>query len=209
MMIDLILAPYAARNGGKLLLWMDNCSLHHGEELQPLFDAAGITLAHLPPNMTWLLQVLDLVVNGPIKAHIRNLRAKRILEYFNGYKILFNDQLLLPENERSTPNWDIPKPELRQCILDMISLLGNEFRKPKFKEGVKRSFINTGCFHKGDLNRTFVEFKYTNNLGTLKFEPKGTVQEFPADNNRLSEAEMLVFMQDQIFDNEFIDEPDA
>ena len=157
MMIDLILAPYAERNGGKLLLWMDNCSLHHGSDLKPILDAAGITVGYLPPNMTWILQVLDLVVNGPLKAHIRRLRASRILVYFQSYKLLFEKQLLLPENQRSTPKWDCPKPEMKQCILDMIHLLETDFCDPKFQAGIKKSFINTGCFHKFD--KSFVVFQ--------------------------------------------------
>ena len=34
----------------------------------------------LPPNMASELQVLDLAVNGPIKAYIRNLRAEKEAE---------------------------------------------------------------------------------------------------------------------------------
>ena len=201
MMIDLVLKPYVDRNGGKMLLWMDNCSLHKVWWLQPMFDAAGIQVAYLPPNMTWLLQVLDLVVNGPIKAHIRKLRAERILNYFEEFHDLFDEQKLLPEEDRIVPKWEVPKPDYKQCILDMIDLVKTQFSTTKFQEGVKKSFISTGCFHKTD--KTFVIFKYSNNLGTLKFEPKGTVQEFPQDENRLSREEMIIVLQDQIFDNDF------
>ena len=41
-----------------------------------------IDVAYLPPNMTAILQVLDLVVNGPLKSHVRQLRAKRIVRSF-------------------------------------------------------------------------------------------------------------------------------
>ena len=37
--------------------------------------------------MTAALQVLDLVVNGPIKAHIKNKRAMRLYDSFQTFKM--------------------------------------------------------------------------------------------------------------------------
>ena len=71
---------------GDRLLWMDNCGCHKTDVIINLFKQLKIDMALLPPNMTDLLQVLDLVVNGPIKAHIRTLRAKRLLHAFQDYK---------------------------------------------------------------------------------------------------------------------------
>ena len=50
----------------------DNCSVHKGSCLclDAIYLEANIQVKYLPPNMTYILQVLDLVVNGPIKAHI-------------------------------------------------------------------------------------------------------------------------------------------
>lgn len=89
MLIDLILKPEAQKRGGKLFLWMDNCGLHKSPTLQRIYEEANVTVGFLPPNMTYILQVLDLVVNGPLKAHMRELRALRILEYFREYKVLY------------------------------------------------------------------------------------------------------------------------
>ena len=58
--------------------------------------------------MTSELQVLDLVVNGPIKAHIRNLRAEKEAE---------------DESELMSP----PKTNLRECIVDAIRLFSTVF----------------------------------------------------------------------------------
>ena len=55
-----------------------------------------------------------------------------------------------------------------------------------------RLLIHTGCYP--DLDNKFVKFTYSNNLGTLKFEPKGTDTEFLANRE-----DIIVFMQDQIF----------
>jgi len=56
MYIDLILAPIKLRDG-KMLLWMDNCSLHKTPSVEQVFAEHGITVVFLPPNMTGVLQV--------------------------------------------------------------------------------------------------------------------------------------------------------
>ena len=89
MWIDIIMnSNYVKKTeeNGRRLLWMDNtCGCHKTEAIIKLFDDLKIDMALLPPNMTDILQVLDLVVNGPIKAHIRNLRAHRLLQAFRKY----------------------------------------------------------------------------------------------------------------------------
>mmetsp|Transcript_27073 Transcript_27073/g.38557 ORF Transcript_27073/g.38557 Transcript_27073/m.38557 type:complete len:219 (-) Transcript_27073:217-873(-) len=59
-------------------------------------------------------QVLDLVVNGPLKAHIKGLRAVE---------------------ERKRPKWNCPKPTLHQCIKDLMAIFQNgPFVQQKLKE---------------------------------------------------------------------------
>jgi hypothetical protein len=41
----------------------------------PLVRRRGIAVEALPVNMTDLLQVMDLVVNGPLKEHMRRFRC--------------------------------------------------------------------------------------------------------------------------------------
>jgi hypothetical protein len=85
MWVDLIVAPIKARDG-KMLLWFDNCGCHTTELIEEKFKEQDVDVARLPPNMTGLLQVLDLAVNGPLKAHVRKLRARRIVNAFKKYK---------------------------------------------------------------------------------------------------------------------------
>ena len=47
---------------------MDNCGVHKGDCLDAIYEEANVEVGYLPENMTYILQVLDLVVNGPIKA---------------------------------------------------------------------------------------------------------------------------------------------
>jgi hypothetical protein len=72
---------------GKMLLWCDNCGSHKTSIVRDAIKEVDIDVAFLPPNMTSELQVLDLVVNGPLKAHIRTKRANRLYDAFQVYKV--------------------------------------------------------------------------------------------------------------------------
>ena len=45
---------------------VDNVGSHHNRSVQAAYAKAGWLLEFLPPNMTHLLQPMDLVVNGPV-----------------------------------------------------------------------------------------------------------------------------------------------
>jgi DDE superfamily endonuclease len=70
----------------KLMKWCNNCGNHKTSSVKDVITETGIVIAFLPPNMTGELQVLDLVVNGPIKAHVKNKRATRLYESFQLFK---------------------------------------------------------------------------------------------------------------------------
>ncbi len=144
MLIDLILKPQAILRGGQLLVWMDNCSSHHVESLASIFAEANVEVAFLPPNTTYLLQVLDLVVNGPLKAHIRRKRSETILHYFREYSERFEEMRLA---KQAMPPWKPPKPTFKESLLMMSNLINTgNFNTEKFKTSVKRCFIDTGCY---------------------------------------------------------------
>ena len=88
MWLELIMLPLKTRLG-KLLIWFDNCGCHKTAIVQDYIEEIGIDVAYLPPNMTAVLQVLDLVVNGPLKAHVRQLRAKRLVRSFKNFMELY------------------------------------------------------------------------------------------------------------------------
>ena len=91
--------------------------------LHQIFTEACVEVGYLPPNMTQFLQVLDLVVNGPLKAHIRLLRAENLLKYFREYKHSYNVELEKPIDQRVTPKWNPPKPSMEECILKVMELV--------------------------------------------------------------------------------------
>ena len=54
--------------------------------MKDIIIECNVDVAFLPKNMTAELQVLDLVVNEPFKAHIRNERALRLYNSFQACK---------------------------------------------------------------------------------------------------------------------------
>ena len=84
------------------------------------------------------IKVLDLVVNGPLKAHIRNNRANKIVQCFKEFKVLFGENSRRNVGERDVINFVAPKPGMMECIDNLIQLFGPDgyFQKQKFKNGV-------------------------------------------------------------------------
>jgi hypothetical protein len=136
--------------------------------------------------MTYILQVLDLAVNGPLKAHIRGLRAERVFSYFQVYKHDYLRELNKAVNQRVKPTWCPPKPSMKECIIDIISLINNDFAKESFKEGLKRCFIDTGTAP--DINGIFKIYKQSSSQGTMKIAPAGTFDSF--ETGLISEEEI-------------------
>ena len=128
--------------------------------------------------------MLDLIVNGPLKAHIRGLRATRIYNYFQQFKCLYDEEKAKPKELRKMPKWSCQKPSLHQCIGDLIHLFQHgAFIEPKFKESIKNSFITTGCAP--DINGFYKKYNENSNKGNFDIIPSGTVSktEFPISNN--------------------------
>ena len=128
-------------------------------------------------------KVLDLVVNGPLKAHIKGLRATRVFNYFQQFRELYEEEKDKPLEERKMPKWSCPKPTLQQCILDLMDLFQNgAFIQDKFKDSIKKSFISTGCAP--DMNGNYHKYFANTNKGSLVNVPTGTMEkaEFPIND---------------------------
>lgn len=143
MWLELIIQPLKIALG-KLLIWMDNCGSHKTETVDLVMKSIGINLALYPPNMTAILQILDLVINGPLKAHVRNLRAWRIVAAFRIFKLLWEEEQKKNPSNRKKLAFVAPKPNMIESMHDLIALFANEFKKPNFIAGIASSFIKTG-----------------------------------------------------------------
>ena len=106
MWLETVVKPLKARLG-KLMIWFDNCGCHKTSLVDDVIVELGVQVACLPPNMTGVLQVLDLVVNGPLKAYTKNFRGSRIVECFQKFIITYNDELSKDVNERILPIFNL------------------------------------------------------------------------------------------------------
>lgn len=185
MWLELVVGPLKRRLT-KLMIWFDNCGCHKTDIVDVEIARLGVQVACLPPNMTGVLQVLDLVVNGPIKAHTRNLRGARTVAAFGEYKKLYDIEMRKSELERELPVFKPPKPDMLQAIQDVFDLMANGFKEPKFIHGIIRSFISTGCmpmFNDDHTNATFQIYTKHKVSGTINFKQFGIVQPDATDEN--------------------------
>jgi hypothetical protein len=76
MWAELCLHPWLQRNGRlpAVLVW-DNCGSHNTEVVSAVLSSLDppVFVHNLPPNCTDVLQVMDLVVNGPVKKRLREV----------------------------------------------------------------------------------------------------------------------------------------
>ena len=180
MYIDLILKPLAEKQGGKFFLWMDNVSSHKVDLLDAIFKEANVEVGYFPPNMTQFLQVLDLIINGPLKAHVRRKRGENILQYFRHYKQLYKAEMDKPEDERTMPKWNPPKPTVQECILELINVMYDDeestFNEKRFQDKVQSTFLATGTIPRED--KSFLKFTYKPSGGTTSVAPTGTNKKY-------------------------------
>lgn len=179
MWYELVMHPIKTKLG-KMLLWCDNCGSHRTSSVRDTIHETGIDVAFLPPNMTSELQVLDLVVNGPIKSHIKNKRAERLYDSFQKYKLERMADADLPSDQRTSPDFLPPKPSMNEGMQDLISLFDDQFTHEKFKKCINASFISTGTlpYYAGDdcANDKFMIYAKSQASGTLPIVPQGTLE---------------------------------
>ena len=168
MWLETVVKPLKEKLG-KLMIWFDNCGRHKTTMVDDVIRELGVQIACLSPNMTGVLQVLDLIVNGPLKAHTKNLRGARIVD----------EEAAKDVQERTMPVFRPPKPNMLQGIQDLFDLIAGEFREEKFVEGVRRSFVSTGCVPLDDSDLSspiFQTYSKHNICGTMKSVPTGTIE---------------------------------
>ena len=152
MMIDLIWNIVCARDNG-MLVWMDNCGSHKTTAIEGLLKELKINVALFPKNMTAILQMLDLIVNGPIKRNLRSKRAMKIYEAFREFKAEYEVEVGKSDAEaarsgRKEISFKHPKPNMEECIKDLMDLLvegSGQFTTDEFKGNIMDTMVKTGC----------------------------------------------------------------
>jgi len=108
MMCEVLIGPLFQDKGGALMVW-DNCGPSKVAAVREVFYAWNIRCMELPERMTGHLQVMDLVVNGPLKAAIRRSRTRELYDFFQAWKI---SRLKALAENKPLPPFKPPKAKL-------------------------------------------------------------------------------------------------
>ena len=124
------------------MVW-DNCGPHKVPAVAEVLEEWGIVAEELPPRMTDILQVMDLIVNGPVKAGIRRARVTALFNFFQGWKI---ERLQHIAAKRTTlpPEFKPPKPTQAQGLLIVFQVMKETLETPAFEESMRKCFQIVG-----------------------------------------------------------------
>ena len=119
------------------MVWA-NCGPHKVSAVRKVFDEWNLTVLELPPKMTDKLQVIDSVVNSPLKAAIRCQRCRDLFQYFQEWKIL---RLQATVSNAPLPPFSPTKPTLTKGIETVIQCVRKNLGTEKFEESMRRTFV--------------------------------------------------------------------
>ena len=162
MMCDVLIGSLLEDVGGALLIW-DNCGPHKVPAVKEVFESWNIATRELPPRCSSELQVMDLVVNGPLKAAVRRQRTRNLFNYFQTWKI---DRLKALTDQVMLPPFAPPAPKLAEGLMALFEVLKTKLAAPEFNDSLDRIFI------KVDLKREpgadeYVKYTTHKKLGSL------------------------------------------
>ena len=124
---DLVLGPFRSRSGRKrtFLVW-DSCKSHLVPTLFSTMVGHGFDLLALPVNMTDILQPVDVVLSGPLKAGQRALRVEML--YTRRKR-----QRSVRQRTRSYPFTPLPCPPLQPESLCSPQFLPSILLRPNLR----------------------------------------------------------------------------
>jgi hypothetical protein len=170
MWLQLLVVPWAMRNGRRPVVVWDNFEPHStvvriiraGQWIPP----AELCLAFefLPPNCTKWLQVMDLVVNGTLKAAMRRLRLAHLYEYFQDWRFAYLQKQHLPPDER--PKFTPLDIKLKDGVQWFFAACSEAFASASFRSGMVRSFCKVGLLRRPhSLYYDVYPFQHPNSYG--------------------------------------------
>jgi hypothetical protein len=75
-------------------------------------------------------QVMDLIVNGPVKAGIRRARCEDLFDYFQSWKV---KRLQAVINKTPLPHFNPPKPKVADGLRILFKVCDNTFKTESFQ----------------------------------------------------------------------------
>ena len=149
--VDVLLGPTKEKLGKLFLVW-DSCGPHTVQAVKDVFAEWGIDVAQLPVRMTSLLQIMDLVVNGPVKAAVRDARCQQLVGHLRAFLAARKLEDDKPVAERVyAPFSPPPKPTQTQGLMTVMRAVRDMSMDAEFRAGMQRSFVN--CCQAPDPDR--------------------------------------------------------
>ena len=145
-----------------------------------MFDSINLTVKNLPKNMTDVLQVMDLVVNAPLKAGIRRMRCDQLFDHFQVWKFKRVQEAAKAADVRKLPPWAPPKVSVADGIRTVIKVEETELATPDFRQSMSRCFVSVG------LKKDPVTDKYV----TYSHKKSGTMSSLHYDVENLDVTEV-------------------
>jgi hypothetical protein len=147
MWLELCVAPLAAVKP-VVLVW-DNCGSHKTEGVKQFaasLQEGRVHLKNLIENTTDLLQPMDLVVNAPIKADLRNFRIGRATLAFDAYSTEFYLRRLARQNEGKPMTMSDVKPftPSKLPLASGIDCVLTTLESGRLADGLKKCFVTVG-----------------------------------------------------------------
>jgi hypothetical protein len=154
MWLDLVVKPFLVqklRNEPTLLI-LDSFKGHLTEMVKeklktPAF-ADRLRIEFMPVNMTDKLQVMDLVVNGPLKAHMRSVRTQAL---FDPFQVFLRNRKI-----NSKLEWAPPIPTTSEGLDLTLQACSKVFGDGNFIAGVQKAFVKIGLVP--DASGTYVNY---------------------------------------------------
>ena len=135
------LGPWAAQRTGRVLCVWDNCGPHKTAAVKESFARTNVTQEELTPKMTDILQVMDLIANGPIKVGIRRERCNQLFNFFQAWKLL---RLKAQLDGKPPPKFNPPKPAVVDGLRILRKVCSTTFATERYKESMRKCFISVG-----------------------------------------------------------------
>jgi len=143
MWSQLVLKPWTERRHRRALLVWDNCSSHRTPAAVAAIKAANVRPETLPPNMTDLLQVMDVAINAPLKAALRRARVTALADEFRTWSALCSARLARDAKAPMLP-FAPPPSRVDEGIRNVLDAVTTVFAEEDFSNGIRRTFFNVG-----------------------------------------------------------------
>ena len=142
MRCQLVLAPLRTRSGFTTMLEVvDNCSTHHNRSVVAAYQEAGWLLRFLTPNMTHLLQPMDVAVNGPVKSALRRMRIDLQFDYFTSFRASY---FRAKYEGTPPPKFSPPLPSLADGLRILLGFKTGLFAAAYFRDQLSKTYIKVG-----------------------------------------------------------------